>query len=158
MDKNQFHTARGYQILEKNKKLLTASMEDYLEMIYRFCKVQGYVRIKTLAETLNVRDSSVTKMVQKIASLGLLEYKKYGIITLTQDGKELGAFLLQRHKTVEIFLKFISNGDYILKDVELIEHSFNPKLITNLEILTQFFEEHPEITDKYIKFKNNHLS
>ena len=32
---NQFHTVRGYQLLEQNKSVLTSAMEDYLEMIYR---------------------------------------------------------------------------------------------------------------------------
>ena len=157
MDKNQFHTVRGYQILERNKKLLTASMEDYLEMIYRIYDAQGYVRIKALAEKLNVRDSSVTKMVQKIAGIGLLEYKRYGIITLTEDGRELGKYLLERHKIVEKFLRVISDGNPTLRDIELIEHSFNPKLINNLKVLTEFFEDHPDVLELYIEYTGKNI-
>ncbi|MBA1336275.1 MAG: hypothetical protein HPY66_2710 [Firmicutes bacterium] len=45
----EFYTFRGYQLLKQNKKNLTASMEDYMEMIYRQCKEEGYVRINSLA-------------------------------------------------------------------------------------------------------------
>jgi len=37
-------------------------------------------------------------MVQKLTSLGFVDYKKYGIILLNDKGKEAGQFLLNRHK------------------------------------------------------------
>lgn len=80
---SKFHTVRGYQLLMQNKNLLTSSMEDYLEMIYRNSLTEGYVRINTISELLNVAAPSATKMVQKLSKLGLLQYKKYGIILLT---------------------------------------------------------------------------
>jgi len=64
MENSEFHTVRGYQLIEQEKKLLTSAMEDYLEMIFRNIKKEGYMRINTLAEMLNVRPSSATKMVQ----------------------------------------------------------------------------------------------
>ena len=53
--KDEFYTVRGYKMINAEKKLLTFSMEDYLEMIYRICKEEGYVRISQLAKNLNVR-------------------------------------------------------------------------------------------------------
>jgi len=35
MENSEFHTVRGYQLIEQEKKLLTSAMEDYLEMIFR---------------------------------------------------------------------------------------------------------------------------
>jgi len=61
MENSEFHTVRGYQLIEQEKKLLTSAMEDYLEMIFRNIKKEGYMRINTLAEMLNVRPSSATK-------------------------------------------------------------------------------------------------
>jgi hypothetical protein len=43
----EFHTVRGYQLLEQHRKILTPAMEDYLEMIYRNSLVKGYIRINT---------------------------------------------------------------------------------------------------------------
>lgn len=158
MERNQFHTVRGYEIIKKNKKLLTSSMEDYLEMIYRHYQISGYVRIKTLAEQLNVRDSSVTKMVQKIAAIGLLDYEKYGVVTLTEDGKEVGEYLLERHRTVEKFLELLANGDTMLMDVEMIEHNLSPYVIENLKKLISFFESNPEIKAQFDEYKRDSLN
>lgn len=150
---NKFHTVRGYEILAKNKNLLTPSMEDYLEMIYRISESSGNVRIKILADKLNVRDSSVTKMVQKIAAIGLLEYEKYGVITLTKDGIEVGEYLLHRHETVERFLKLISKEETLLMDIEMIEHNLSPIIIEDLCVLNRFFEINSECKVKYDEFK-----
>lgn len=156
-DRNKFHTVRGYEILTKNKTLLTPSMEDYLEMIYRIHQSSGHVRIKILADRLNVRDSSVTKMVQKIAAIGLLEYEKYGVITLTKDGIEVGEYLLHRHETVERFLKLISKEETLLMDIEMIEHSLSPNIIEDLCLLNNFFAENSDIKVMYEEFKRkNH--
>ena len=92
--KDEFYTVRGYKMLNGDKKLLTASMEDYLEMIYRIHKEEGYVRMNQLAEKLNVRPSSASKTVQKLNSLGMVDYQKYGIIKLTEEGKR-SSFLLK---------------------------------------------------------------
>ena len=71
----QFHTVRGYQLLNAEGRVLTSGMEDYLEMIYRICLEAGFVRISQLAERLSVRPSSATKVVQKLSDLGLVDYE-----------------------------------------------------------------------------------
>jgi len=117
---------RGYQLLEQKKKTLTPAMEDYLEMIYRASlKRWLYSHHHPLRAPLNVRAPSATKMVQKLTGLGLLHYKKYGIVFLTESGKEIGQFLLERHNTVEKFLKFLGVGENLLVETELIEHNIS---------------------------------
>jgi DtxR family Mn-dependent transcriptional regulator len=108
MKHDEFRTVRGYELLNQNKKELTSAMEDYLEMIYRNIEQEGYMRINTLSELLNVKPSSATRMVQKLKELGLINYEKYGIIFLSEDGKEYGRFLLERHNVVEKFLKSLN--------------------------------------------------
>jgi Mn-dependent DtxR family transcriptional regulator len=43
-------------------------------------------------------------MVQKLTEAGFLKYEKYGIIFLTDQGREIGEFLLKRHNIIEKFL------------------------------------------------------
>ena len=61
-------------MLNSEDKILTSSLEDYLEMIYRICLEDGYARINQLADKLNVRPSSTTKVVQKLCELKLVDY------------------------------------------------------------------------------------
>jgi DtxR family Mn-dependent transcriptional regulator len=154
---HEFYTVRGYQLLGREKKHLTSAMEDYLEMIYRSSIKEGYVRINVLSDMLNVRPSSATKMVQKLASLGLLDYKKYGIVFLTSYGRELGEFLLKRHNIIEKFLKNIGIEENILKETELIEHNVSANTLRNIEILNNFIDENPEFVEKLREYKLDRL-
>lgn len=149
-----FHTVRGYQLLEQNKRHLTSAMEDYLEMIYRNSMEEGYLRIGKLAELLNVRAPSASKMVQRLSEYGLLKFKKYGIIVLNDNGKEIGEYLINRHKAIEAFLKLLGCEDDILQQTELIEHDINPELLINIQILSNFLVENEEILVKFNDYKN----
>jgi Mn-dependent DtxR family transcriptional regulator len=148
----KYHTVRGYQLLRKGKKQLTPSMEDYLEMIYRNYKKDGYARVNTLAKKLNVKASSVTKMVQKLTELELLIYEKYGIISLTPKGMKLGRFLLNRHRIVENFLKLLGVEDNLLKETELIEHNVSITTLKKIDYLNRFFDENIDIKERFLSF------
>lgn len=154
---HEFHTVRGYQLIEKNSNVLTPAMEDYLEMIYRKSLETGEIRINNLSESLNVAASSVTKMVQKLARLGLLFYEKYGTISLTDDGKQIGAFLFQRHEIIETFLKNLGVTDSLLIETELIEHSFKVSTVHKLNVFNKFLHEHQEILEMYQKYLKYYL-
>ena len=123
--KSQFQTFNKY--LNKN---LTASMEDYIEMIYRMSLIDTYIRSQELASELNVSPPSTSKMIQKLAKLGYLKYEKYGIIILEDKGKKLGKKLLERHKTIEELLKIIGIPEKnILIETEKIEHTLSSNSI-----------------------------
>lgn len=149
----QFHTVRGYQMLNSEGKLLTPSMEDYLEMIYRICIETGYVRVNQLSRKLNVRPSSTTKVVQKLNLLDLVEYQRYGIIQLTDKGKEIGGFLLKRHEIIEEFLKNLGVEKSLLKDTEMIEHDVSLNTLKCIFTLNEFFNSRLDIQNDYKKFK-----
>lgn len=123
---DEFYTLKGYKLREN--ECVTYAMEDYLEMIYRFKNIT----VKTLSEKLNVRPSSVSKMIIKLKELNLINYEKYGKIILTNKGEKLGEYLLYRHKTLQEFLKYINKDDYKLEQVEKIEHFVDKITIKNI--------------------------
>lgn len=141
-------------MLNQNEDRLTSAMEDYLEMIYRNIGKVGFIRINRLAQLLNVKASSATKMVQKLGEMGLLKYERYGIITLTDYGMKMGEFLLERHNVVETFLKKIGSHENSLKEAELIEHNISVDTLNNLKILLDFWEQKPEILRQFNEYRN----
>ena len=149
---SKFHTVRGYQLLEQNKNLLTSAMEDYLEKIFRNSSEDGGIRNNTLSELLNVAASSATKMVQKLSSLGLVNYKKYGIIILTENGRDIGKFLLQRHGIIELFLRNIGVTEDVLVETELIEHNITASTLQKINLFNKFLEKNPIILAQYKQF------
>jgi DtxR family Mn-dependent transcriptional regulator len=127
----EYYTMKGY---ERQKEAgLTAAMEDYLEMICRLLQTQNVVRIHQLAEHLHVKPSSASKMVQNLKKEGYLEFEKYGYLTLTEKGRQMGHYLLRRHRVLQAFLCYINHSESELTQVEKIEHFIDAKTICNLE-------------------------
>lgn len=154
-ENEKFYTVRGYQLLQQNKRHLTSAMEDYLEMIYRNSGEQGYIRINTLSELLNVKPSSTTKMVQRLSKLDMVNYEKYGIVVLTNQGKEIGKFLISRHEIIELFFKQLGIKSS-LKQVELIEHDISVDTLENINLLNMFFKE-GDILRNFREFQKNYF-
>ena len=150
MGDGEFFTFREY--MKKNDKL-TASMEDYLEMICRLSREKGYTRTFDLAEALNVQPPSTTRMIQRMSELDLVNYERYGIITLSPKGKEIGEALLQRHGVVEEFLGLIGITDDLLKETEKIEHTISANTLKCLADLTAFLKQNPQIIKDFRDFQ-----
>ena len=105
-------------------------MEDYIEMIYRTNKEN--IKITELTSLLNIKASSVSKMIEKLKDLNLVEKEKYGLIYLTKQGKDLGCYLLKRHNILCKFFNIINKKDNLYL-VEQIEHFFDKNTINNIE-------------------------
>ena len=134
MPKEEFHTFNSDM-----HSSVTPSQEDYIEMIYRISKNNGYVRIYELSKMLNVKPSSVTKMVQKLSDLGYLKYQKYGVIVLEDKGLDLGMKLLNRHNAVENLLRILKvDENNILSETEKIEHTISEE---TLDCICKFVEK-----------------
>lgn len=153
--KKDFHTVRGYENINMNKKLLTPSMEDYLEMIYRCSENEEFVRVNRIAQKLNVRDSSASKMMKKLGELNLVKYEKYGVIMLTEQGKRIGSYLLSRHNIIDKFFEYLGKTDDVLSEIELIEHVVSSETVENMYFFNKFLEENKNILEEYNKFKKN---
>ena len=137
--------------MKKEDNSLTASMEDYLEMIYRLSLNTGYTRIHELSDALNCKPPSATKMVQKLAEIKLLKYEKYGILVLEDTGKLLGQALINRHNVIESLLRILDISELdILEETEKIEHTISKQTTKCFQDFVQFIKANPDIV---IEFK-----
>ena len=133
LENNKFYTLKGYALLDDNA--MTACMEDYLEMIYRIHLEGEVVRIGKLADNLNVKPSSATKIVGSLKKQGMVSSEKYGYIKLTDEGEKLGKYLIFRHDTLHKFLCLVNRSKNELVQVEKVEHFFNEETVRNIEKL-----------------------
>lgn len=152
MSDQEFYTFSEY--MRKDQEILSPSAEDYMEMIYRLSKNQGFTRVNDLAMALNVQPPSVTKMIQKLSEINLIKYEKYGVIMLEDKGLKLGKALLYRHNLIEDFLKLLNITEGILAETEKMEHTINDEILTGIKDLVDFFNDNPELLEKLIKYRN----
>ncbi len=117
---------------------LTASVEDYLEVIYELMQERGYARAVDISKYLGVKSPSVTSMLQRLHRMGLVVYERYRGITLTDKGERLARSVKERHLVITEFLRVLGVGENIANsDAEGIEHHVHK---VTIDRITQFVE------------------
>jgi Mn-dependent DtxR family transcriptional regulator len=86
------------------KEKLSPATEDYLEAIYELGGATGHVRSVDLETKLEVSKASVNNAVNNLKQAGLVDQPYYGDITLTKQGVEYAAGILERHHVLYHFL------------------------------------------------------
>lgn len=128
----------------------TQSAEDYLERIHELIEEKGYARVVDIAETLNVREASVTSMVQRLGEQGYLNYARYRGLVLTDKGREVACRIQRRHETLARFFSLLGiDADTQRRDIEGIEHHLSPSTVTLLADLVEFFEKQPDALERF---------
>ncbi len=120
----------------------TERIEEYLEMIYRMELKGERATTVSLSETLKVSPSSVTEMLQKLAEKEYLEYASYKGVKLTKDGREIGRKILERHRLIEEFLKFINIDQRKIHELACkIEHVIDDDVFNGISDLLYRYRE-----------------
>ena len=134
--------------------MLTESMEDYLEMFYRIVEKQGYIRSVDLSNAIQVKPSSVTRMIQKLNEAEFINYEKYRNISMTEKGLRYGRFLVWRDETLKEFLRLFKSEIGINEQVEGIEHYITPPTMGIIRNLIAYFAIRQEYLDELESQKN----
>ncbi|MDE0791949.1 MAG: metal-dependent transcriptional regulator [Schleiferiaceae bacterium] len=113
---------------------LTRNEEDYLKAIDKLADDKGQVGTNALAKHLKLAAPSVTAMVQKLDGKGLVNYVKYGGISLTEIGQCKAIQLLRNHRLWEVFLSEHLGfaWDKVHDIAEQLEHVRSNELIARL--------------------------
>ena len=129
-----------------NVRRKSAAVEDYLERILQLINSKGYARVVDIATSLKISQASVTNMVQRLDSQGLLKYEKYRGLVLTPTGETLARNITRRHLLLTDFLKLLGLDDRIIyHDVEGMEHHISPATLSAIETLTQQLRRRPAL-------------
>ena len=83
---------------------LTASLEDYLEIIYILQQGDSGVGITDISRELKISKPSVTKAIGILRSEELVIQEKYGKITLTEKGVLAAEEVYKKHKRLSKFI------------------------------------------------------
>jgi DtxR family Mn-dependent transcriptional regulator len=84
--------------------MITESVEEYLEAIYRLWEQGEAATTTSVAKELEVAPASVTQMLKKLTERGYLKYIPYHGVTLTLKGEKIGKKILRKHRVMHKFL------------------------------------------------------
>jgi DtxR family Mn-dependent transcriptional regulator len=125
---------------------MTHSEENYLKVIYHLSLTSSKgITTNSIATVMASKPSSVTDMVQKLAEKGLVSYKKYQGVSLTDQGRQNALMIVRKHRLWEVFLvdKLDFSWDEVHDVAEQLEHIKSEKLTDKLEEFLDFPTEDP---------------
>ncbi|HOQ17800.1 MAG TPA: iron dependent repressor, metal binding and dimerization domain protein [Defluviitaleaceae bacterium] len=129
--------------------MLTPSLQDYLEEIYRLSIKSDEIRVSDIAEVLEVSLPSVVKALHKLNSRGYILYQPYEPVKLTEKGIREGKYLVQRNQLLKDFLRVLKTNSDIEKEAESMEHYLSLSTIQAIEKFYHFMKDNPDIQDRY---------
>ncbi len=127
---------------EREKKL-TASLEDYLEVILNLSADGSPARSRDIASSLEVSRSSVTGALKELSDRNLINYKPYAYITLTDTGMLEAQRIADKHDIIASFFVNILGVDKPVaqKAACKAEHALGPKIVGRLLSFVKFVSE-----------------
>ncbi len=110
--------------------MISHAMEDYLKAIYLLGQDDRKVSTSRLAENLKCSAASVTNMLQKLASLKLVQYRPYQGVDLTEAGARVALEVIRHHRLIELYLKEVLgySWDKVHAEAEELEHVMSEEL------------------------------
>lgn len=92
------------RIIVRNKeKKISASLEDYLEVIYETINEKQGVKAIDISRQLGVGRSSVSDALKVLAEKQLVNYGRYEVISLTEQGKKIAKEVVGKHNILYDF-------------------------------------------------------
>lgn len=118
---------------------LSASLEDYLEVIFHLENAHQAARAKDIADQMSVQRASVTGALRALAIRGLINYSPYSNVTLTAKGRQLAQQIIRRHRILKDFFTTALRLEPEQAEANAcrIEHAIGP---VAFERLVQFLE------------------
>lgn len=124
-------------------------MDDYLEQILHLIEAKGYARAVDISKNLGISQASVTNMLQRLDSEGLVNHEKYRGTTLTEEGHRIALAIVERHKTLTRFLRlFDIDEETIYKDVEGMEHHVSRPTLKVISAVIDALEADPALLER----------
>lgn len=110
------------------------SVDDFLKKVFLLQEEERRVSTNELAKALAISAASITDMAQRLRDAGLIDYRRYYGVRLTERGQEIALRVLRRHRLIELFL--VQRLGYAMHEVhdeaERLEHAVSDRFIEAL--------------------------
>ncbi len=104
--------------------VISLTEENYLKELFNLSSGSGEVNVNELSKRLEIKMSTVTSMMKKLAEMGLVHYESYKPLKLTENGKKEAGLIIRKHRLTEMFLveKMGFGWEDVHEIAEQIEH------------------------------------
>jgi len=131
------------------------TIEEYIETIFVLEQRNGRAQTGMIAAQMGVKPPSITEMLQKLDSEGLIHYESYDGATLTRSGKKMARDLMQKHRIIADFLEIFGiDRELAEADACQIEHHVSTKTLKRLEQFVEFACHDKVITESISRFRS----
>lgn len=134
---------------------LSASLEDYLELICNLLETSESVKAVELARKLNVSRASVSEALTKLVDKNLIVYEGHKGITITPQGLEKAQEVISKHKVLTSFFENTLGLDKSISEETAckVEHVISKEVFDRIKD----FQLYCAKNDKFIEsFKETH--
>jgi DtxR family transcriptional regulator, Mn-dependent transcriptional regulator len=114
---------------------LTDAIQDYLKEIYKLEAAGRRATTSALAEVLEISSPSVTAMLKKLATLGLVKHERYRGATLTEQGERVALEVIRHHRLIEQYLVETLGIpiDAVHVEADRLEHALSEELEAHID-------------------------
>lgn len=133
--------------------MLSPSLEDYLEELYRLKKNNKDIKLKYVADYLQVSMPSVVNGFRRLDKLGYIYYRPYQEIKVTAKGERKGKFLVTRNRILRDFIKAINSDCDAEKEAEAMEHYLSISTIKQIEKIVSYFNDNKEVLNEVVNYE-----
>ncbi|MCO6461609.1 MAG: metal-dependent transcriptional regulator [Saprospiraceae bacterium] len=120
---------------------LTESEEDHIRVIfYLFERTGQAVSTNAISDQINTTPASVTDMIKRLSSKGLVTYRKYYGVTLNAQGNTIATNLIRKNRLWKVMLTQRLNFNWTeVEDLaDQLEHIHSDKLINEIDQILKF--------------------
>lgn len=130
---------------------LSASLEDYLEVICNLLETSDCVKAVEISRKLNISRASVSEALSKLAEKGLIFYEGHKGITITEQGLARAKEVITKHNMLTSFFENILCLDKEESENNAckIEHVISPEFFDRLKDFQKYCESQPKFIDNF---------
>ncbi len=145
---------------ERGMENLSASLEDYLEVVYNSICRDESVKAVDIARELNVSRASVSEALNKLSNKGLINYGRYQTITITDMGTKLAQDVVKRHSSLSSFFEDVLGASSKESDENAcrIEHIISAELLDRIRLYGDFIKSKPRLAQDFKRFYEEQIN
>lgn len=120
------------------KKKLTPNMENYLETILELEDEHGHAHVRDIARKIGIKMPSVTQALGRLKRLKLVNYGRYGAVTLAARGRAIAGRFRRDHQVLARFFREVLKVSSAVAEADAcrIEHVISRQSLRRIKELT----------------------